>query len=328
MRIARLPWSLAVTLFWIHGVFFGGAAEEDLPPPKPVPLMQALPLPHDQISFQRDGVELTRYHFSPDQNRPFLFPVRGPSGRCLTRMGHPRDPVTHSHHNSVWVSHNDVNGISFWDDRGRGRIVHKQIQRFEDTEAGCLVEVLNEWKATNLVLLTEHRRVMARPLPGAEWLLVLDLELAAADQPIVLGKTPFGLLGVRMAKTIGVHDGGGRIRNSEGAVNEKAVFWKPARWVDYAGPVTRQATEGITLLDHPANPNHPTVFHVRNDGWMGAALTFDGPRRIEPGQPLRLRYGLYVHAGMPDLKAIEARWDQFCSLPGGDDSREMPGDPP
>ena len=29
-------------------------------------------------------------------------------------MGHPHDPVGHSHHNSVWIAHESVNGESFW----------------------------------------------------------------------------------------------------------------------------------------------------------------------------------------------------------------------
>ena len=78
-----------------------------------------------------------------------------------------------------------------------------------------------------------------------------------------------GLLGVRMAKSIGVADGGGRILNSEGGVNEVGCFRKAARWVDYSGPVTADVDEGINLLDHPQNLHHPVEFHVRNDGWMG-----------------------------------------------------------
>ncbi|HEV8378962.1 MAG TPA: DUF6807 family protein, partial [Tepidisphaeraceae bacterium] len=72
--------------------------------------------------------------------------------------------------------------------------------------------------------------------------------------------------------------------------------------------------EGITLMDHPGNPNHPSVFHVRGDGWMGASLTFDGARTIEAEKPLRLRYGLYVHAGSPALEDLEKRWRQFAEL--------------
>ena len=71
---------------------------------------------------------------------------------------------------------------------------------------------------------------------------------------MTLGKTPFGPIGVRMAKTIGVTDGGGRILNSAGQRNEAEAFRKPARWVDYSGPITNEQTAGITLMDHPANP--------------------------------------------------------------------------
>jgi hypothetical protein len=122
------------------------------------------------------------------------------------------------------------------------------------------------------------------------------------------------MLGVRMAKTIGVNDGGGRIRSSEGAVNEKEVLWKRARWVDYSGAITNGKLEGITLFDHPDNPNFPTYFHVRNDGWMGASLTFDGPRKILPKEPLHLCYGLYIHGDMKANDAIEANWKQFTKI--------------
>jgi methane monooxygenase PmoA-like len=281
--------------------------------PKPVPTMQAIPLPDHQISFQRDGVELGRYHFDPSARRPFVFPVNGPSGRSLTRMGHPRDPESHSHHNSVWISHNDVNGVSFWDDRGKGRIIHQRIERFDDSDTAASVLTVNAWiDETGKVLLTERRQTQVQKLPENEWLLIIDLQLEPKGEPVTLGKTPFGLIGVRMAKTIGVNDGGGTIRNSEGGVNEAGVFWKPARWVDYSGPIKASATEGITLMDHPSNPNHPSIFHVRNDGWMGASLTHQTSRTIEPGQPLKLRYGLYVHSGMPEMRLLEKRWKDFA----------------
>ena len=67
-------------------------------------------------------------------------------------------------------------------------------------------------------------------------------------------------------------------------------------------------------MDHPSNPNHPTYFHVRNDGWMGASLTYDADRVIEPGKPLHLRYGLYVHGGAPAPEQINRRWADFTKL--------------
>jgi hypothetical protein len=288
--------------------------------PKAPPLTQAVPLPYGQIELLRDGELLTRYHYSPLLKRPFLFPIRGPSGLPLTRMGHPHDPEGHSHHNSVWISHNDVNGVVFWGDKGKGRIVQQKIEKLTDADAEASLTVLNAWieQDKQKTLMLERRRVAVQPLEKGEWLLLLDLqfETNSKGEEVTLGKTPFGLLGVRMAKSIGVNDGGGTIRNSDGKVNEKEVLWKPAKWVDYSGAIRRVAEritiEGITLMDHPSNPNHPTVFHVRNDGWMGASLTFADPRKLQAGKPLRLRYGLYVHAGQTSIAELEARWAAFA----------------
>ncbi len=267
--------------------------------PKAVPEMQVIPMPYDRASFQRDGLELARYHFGSELPRPFLYPIIGPSGRSLTRMGHPHDPESHSHHNSVWISHHDTNGVNFWGDRGDGKIRHKRIVEYIDTDAHASLIAENEWiKEDDTALLLETRRIRVIPLPDAEWLLIMDMTFKAANGSVILGKTPFGMIGVRMAKTIGVHDGGGTIRNSEGAVNEKEVLWKQAKWVDYSGAITNDTMEGIALFDHPKNPNFPSTFHVRNDGWMGASLTFSGPREIRPNESLHLCYGLYIHSGL------------------------------
>ena len=292
------------------------ALTQDVPEPKPVPRLQVVPQAYGQASFQRDGVEITRYHFGAGLNRPFLFPLIGPSGRSLTRMGHPHDPESHSHHNSVWMSHVDVGGVDFWTDRRLGVVRHKRIVGYEDEDERSSITAENEWvDKDGRVLLNETRRVSVVLLEGREWLLVIDSTFTAEDKAVTLSKTPFGLLGVRMAKTIGVHDGGGRIRNSEGGVNEKEVLWKQARWVDYSGAIENDRIEGITLFDHPGNPNHPSYFHVRNDGWMGASLTFDGPREITPDKPLHVRYGLYVHSEMKSPAEIEEQWRRFAGMP-------------
>jgi len=305
------PLLTAVFCVWIAG----GATAGESPEPKPVPRLQIVPRPYQQASFQRDGVEITRYHFGPALHRPFLFPVIGPTGRSLTRMGHPHDPESHSHHNSVWISHYDVAGVDFWGDRAGATIRHKRIVKYEDQGETSSLVAENEWvDKTGKVLLDETRTVSVTLLPEKEWLLVIDLKLSAKDKPVTLGRTPFGMIGVRMAKTLGVHDGGGRIRNSEGGVNEKEIFWKRARWVDYCGAIADGVLEGVTLFDHPANPNHPSHFHVRNDGWMGASLTFEAPREIAPAAPLHLRYGLYIHARLKPTEYIDNQWKRFAQI--------------
>jgi hypothetical protein len=317
--VGRLIELLAVVIACCLVQAVGAAAELQLDPDAPLaplmpPRMQIIPLPGGEASVTRDRNEVTRYHFGPQVMRPFLFPLIGPAGQSLTRMGHPRDPNGHSHHNSVWIGHNDVGGRNFWSDRNEpGRIVHSRITDYQDGDEAATIASHNRWiAADDKPVLEDYRRVRIEPLDNGELLVTIDVELRALRQPVTLGKTPFGLLSVRMAKTIGVNDGGGRIRNSTGGVDEEGVFWKPARWCDYSGAITPQAIEGVTLLDHPKNVNHPTVFHVRNDGWMGASLTFDAPRTIEPDKPLLLRYGLYVHGGLQTVRQLEGRWQTFA----------------
>jgi hypothetical protein len=303
-----------------------GQAATELPPPKPVPALQVLPLPLQQAAVEWNGREISRYYFGADNRRTFLYPLIGPSGKSHVRMGHPRDPNGHSHHNGLWISHHDVNGVGFWNDASssKGRIVHKRVSRYEDTDDFALIEVENSWveegnkDAPNKKIMEETRAMRFIPSPIAgEWLLVIDLLLtpgADAKEGVTFGKTPFGIIGCRMAKTIGVHDGGGRMLNSEGGVNEAGVFWKQARWVDYSGPITKTESGGITLFDHPANPSHPSHFHVRDDGWMGACLSYEAPRLIKPGESLALRYGLWVHGGMPAADKLNEQFGNFAKI--------------
>ncbi|MFM7846033.1 MAG: PmoA family protein [Planctomycetota bacterium] len=291
-----------------------------LPNLKPIPRMQVTPLPADQISIQREGVEITRYHLGPNLRRPFLFPVMGPSGRSVTRMGHPRDPHSHSHHNSIWVAHNDVNGVDFWADptanpQGKlGRIVLRKIDELEDGDEEARIRVTNDWiDHEGRRLLEERRQIRIRPLEAAQWWLDLELEFKAVSEPVTLGKSPFGMVAVRMAKTIGVRDGGGLIRNSEAGENEAGVFWKAARWVDYSGPIAPGKVEGVTLLNHPSNPTHPVPYHVRDDGWMGATVSFAAPRVITSADPLRLRYGIWIHREVASAESIEAQVADWTS---------------
>lgn len=296
-----------------------------LPSAKPISRVQALPLPHHITSFQLDGRELTACHYDPQDMRPFWYPIRASKDVSLTRMGHPHDPLTHSHHNSVWVTHNSVNGLDFWGDhaKNQGRIINVEISRegYEDTDELASMRMVNHWisEADKSVQLIEVRRTEIRPLDGARsWLMIIDLEYTTPKgKTTTFGATGFGLVAVRVARSIGVHDGGGRILNSEGLVNEKVMFRLPARWVDYSGRITNEddGFAGITLMNHPMNPHNPTAFHVRDDGWMGACLSLDNPIEVTEAKKLRVRYALWVHDGVASQEQSEAQWQAFAQMP-------------
>jgi hypothetical protein len=299
---------------------------------KPIPRCQVIPQADHQATFTIDGVERLRWHFGPNYPRPFFYPLVGPSGAVLTRMGHPGAP-DHDHHRSIWFAHEKVLGIDFWSDRTAARVKQKQWLVYQDGDDEAIMAVLLGWYDGHdpKELLTQELVVSIRPIEN-ETLVELQSTFTPLAESLELGETNFGFLAVRVAKSISHFFGGGELRNSEGAAGEQAIFGKPARWVDYSGPVRVQgsgfrvqdpgnpdlvngAVEGITYVDHASNPGYPAHWHVREDGWMGSSFNRTGPYVIRRDKPLVLRYLLYAHAGAANSKTADAVAKEFNERP-------------
>lgn len=302
-------------------VLAGCAGTETAPKLPEVPRVMIVPQPDDQISFQVDGREWLRYHYGDRLPKPYFYPVMGPAGAPVTRLTHPRDPSSHAHHLSLWIGHHDVGGANFWEHmKSPARIVHDRIVKIDDGDHASLT-ILAKWlDGDRKPLLLDERIWTLRPrleTLGAdgfgEYTLDLQLKLTPAAPDIVLGKTNFGLAAVRVAKMMGTKDGAGTIRNSEGRVNEQELMpHRRARWCDYSGRPRAGVLNGIALLDHPSNPNHPSYFHVRGDGWMGSSFTYESSHVVSKERPLVLRYRFFVHSGAGDPKALDAEWERWA----------------
>jgi hypothetical protein len=280
------------------------------------PRCQVLPLPDHQVSFQVDGAERLRWHFGPSYPRPFFYPLLGPSGSPLTRMGHPGAP-DHDHHRSIWFAHAKVLGIDFWSDRGPARVRQKQWLQYQDGDDEAAMAVLLGWYDGHdpKELLEQELIAGARPGPDGETFLEVQAAFRPAAESLEFGKTNFGFLAVRVAKNLSEHFGGGVLTNSEGAKGEPALFGRAARWMDYSGPVPKGGHEGITYFDHPTNPGSPVHWHVREDGWMGAAVCLNGSIVTTRKQPLMLRYLLHAHRGNLDTAKAEKIAEGFAASP-------------
>jgi hypothetical protein len=295
--------------------------------PHQLPRCQTVPQADHQVSFIIDGAERLRWHFGPQYPRPFFYPLVGLSGVSLTRMGHPGAP-DHDHHRSIWFAHEKVLGINFWSDVTPARVRQRQWLAYQDSDDEAIMAVLLGWYDGHdpKELLTQQLIASVRPHRDGGTLVELQASFTPTADSLELGQTNFGFLAVRVAKSISVHFGGGRITSSEGRNSEKEIFGKPARWMDYSGPVMvpRRRTDseesviteaGITYFDHPTNSGHPAHWHVREDGWMGASVCRNGPLVIERAKPLVLRYLLYAHAGALDAKEVIRTAEEFARLP-------------
>lgn len=270
-----------------------------------------------QLHLHAGGQIVTSYHIgatSADSatRRPFLYPVNGPDGIGLTEFGKPHDPTgSHAHHYSLWVAHASVAGRDFWSEKG-GRISHRQFERVEDGPVFCRLVHRTAWED----VLHERRTITLYRTPEPFRLLDIDLELSSAGTAAVtLGKTSFGFLAARVAQSMTVFDGGGEILNARGDRNERGAHLKKAEWLDQSGPVAPGRWGGVALFDHPDNPNHPTTWHCRNDGWAGAGFNAEAPHTIEPGKPLRLRYRVHLHRHDAAGGQVARRYAEYRARP-------------
>jgi len=256
-----------------------------------------------------DGQLFTEY-LTLSGAKPILWPVIGPTGKPVTRfypMGEaPNEKKDHVHQRSLWFTHGDVNGVSFWhEDAKHGTIVHR---RFAKMEGGtrALVVTENDWvRPDGRKILEDERRLVFGAGPEARW-IDFDITLKATSGSVKLGDTKEGTFGIRVAETMKVDaKKGGKIVNSEGHTNLEA-WGRKAAWVDYHGPVDGQ-TVGIAVMNHPSSFRFPTCWHVRTYG-LFAANPFglrefpdggkqDGSVVLGEGKSMAFRYRVWLHKG-------------------------------
>lgn len=285
--------------------------------PFTVPRVQAVPLTDDQVSFQVAGRERLRWHGRPNAPRPFFFPLVGPAGRSLSRMGHPADP-THDHHRSLFLGHHDVAGVSFWADGPRdvpGPTIRQDAWlHYQDGSDDAAIAVDLGWYDAHKVRLIKHQLIaVVRPLAEGECFVELQSTFVPELDELTLGKTNFGFFGLRVAASLSALYGGGKLTNSEGNSGEAAIFQQPARWVDTSGPIADGIEEGVTWFDHPANPRHPARWHVRDDGWFSPAFCQRDAYVLRKNFPPTVRYGLHLHRGPHDAERAAATFAAFSA---------------
>jgi hypothetical protein len=258
--------------------------------------------------------------------KPILWPIHGPTGALMTRS-YPMASVAgektdHVHQRSLWFTHGDVNGVSFWMEEGeRGTIVQRELE----TKPGppALIETRNDWLDPQGRKLLEDRRVLAFAADGDRRTIDLSITLTAAAGPVKFGDTKEGTFGIRVPTSMDVDSKrGGKIVNSAGQTDAQA-WGQPASWVDYHGPVGKE-TLGVAVLNHPSSFHYPTRWHVRTYG-LFAANPFglkefteneaaDGSVTLPAGESLTLRYRVVLHRGDAESARIAEEFKQYAEL--------------
>ncbi|HYP09831.1 MAG TPA: PmoA family protein [Bryobacteraceae bacterium] len=275
----------------------------------------------DKVEVTIDGLPFTTLHYGESTKKPFLAPLRAPSGVVVTRRwpmedvaGETRD---HPHHQGLWFNHGDVNGVNFWEHAGRnapfGSIVTDKITTAKG--GGKSGEIAFEARWVNhegKALLRENRRMTFSGDANSR-IIDVDITLTALEQPVKFGDTKEGSFGIRISDQLKEARGTGTMTNAAGGRKMKEVWGKPSPWVDYSGTIDGQPV-GIAIFDHSKNPKHPTTWHSRDYGLFAANpfgdrdfyndKTKDGSVTIDAGKSLRFRYRVVIHPGDADSAKV------------------------
>ena len=291
------------------------------------------------IEVEIDDQPFTALHLGANWPKPFLHPLRTPSGLVVTR-GFPLEKVAgesndHHWHRGLWFAHGDINGIDFWRETSGdaaqdkklplpvGRIVlkGKPITR-GGLKQGTIRAEFELIAPDNKVLGALRKRFIFHRLSAHNVIDVQATVLANQGIALKMGDTEEGLLGFRFADAF-KEDRGATLANSDGLKGTKNIWGKRARWVDYSTTLNGQQV-GVVIFDHPSNPKHPTFWHARGYG-LNAANPFgehdfyndksrDGSVTIPAKGSLTFRYRILIHQGNAAAINVEQLYATFAKM--------------
>ncbi len=265
-----------------------------------------------------DGQTILEYHFPAKGPRPYWHPLRLPDSPVLT-MNQPAD---HIHHQGMWVAWKGVNGVNFWeqpkpgdDPTGYGRILHRKVVE-QNVEAGrATFTTENTWVDWRGVQhLTETRRAVIHTPQDDYWSMDVHLRFAAPAQDVILdlkrgepgqGGLFYSGLTVRFNNAMTP----GQLLDAEGRTETMRIFGSTASWCGYAGTHEEDGqVYGMTILDHPENPRHPSPWWVRNGknySILQPSLCYHEPLHLAADGSLTLQYRVVIHRGDVEPALVE-----------------------
>jgi hypothetical protein len=276
-----------------------------------------------RIAITHSGQPVATFVFQDEAIlRPYFANLFAPSGIRVTRRHPPiagQDATDHdTMHPGVWLAFGDINGQDFW--RNKARIEHVRfIQPPAISPDGLTFATECRLLAADgqpLCSLTNRYTILAAQTNA--WLLIWDATFRSDEAEVVFGDQEEMGLGVRLATGLTEKDGA-IISSSTGERTAARTWGRTYDWCDYSG-VIAGARAGVTLMSHPAN-FRPSWFHNRDYGLMvanpfGRQAFGKGELSrvvVKKGAPLRLQFGVLVHASGESAMDLGAGYRSFVN---------------
>jgi hypothetical protein len=282
----------------------------------------------NEIDVAIDGKPYTTFFYGPEVAKPYLYPLRAPSGVAVTRS-FPMDKVAgestdHPHHRSLWFAHSAVNGYDYWNNefsyednpKVKGTLGHIYVMKVDKAQSGAKtgeIDETSDWMQPDGVVVLREDRKMIFHAGGPNRVIDFDFILTAKTN-VKFDDAKDGVFGIRLAsgleepgpKSIPEPKRTGLMVNAQGCRTEAQCWGKRSEWMDYSGTVDGQKV-GVAIFDTPGNSGFPTYWHARGYGLFAnnifARHEFtnkaepDGSVTLKPGEQLHFRYRVVIHPG-------------------------------
>ena len=280
------------------------------------------------------GKPFTTYHYQGTA-KPYLMPLRTAEGTVITRAfpvqndigtANPKGPSFEPHQRPLFFGHGNVNGLDFWEEEAFGPYMNDHFKQPYGRLELEGIQVAEGTIRARFKMLDPSGRMIAEQIQaftfrGDSAVREIDCEftILATQGPVTFGDTKEGTFAIRLTPELS----GTRVRmvNSNGGEGEKAIWGKPADWVDFSGVVEGKQV-GVAVLDGPASFRHPTTWHARAYGLLSAnpfaAREFlkdekqDGSWTVPEGKSIKFQYRVVIHSGDAQSAGIAAAYGRFA----------------
>ena len=280
----------------------------------------------DGLRLTWDGQLVLEYNFPASGRRTFIHPLRLPDSPALTMNRADVVPVDHPHHQGLWVAWKKVNGVNFWeqpdegaDPTGYGRIVHQEVLAEAAGKEQAQFTTCNAWTDWRDVQHLSETRLTTVHAPRNGIMIVdfhTSLESHEQNATLDLNRGEPGDTGLYYSGLMVRFNDAmtpGEFLDADGRTEVEEIFGNTSRWCGFSGRHSEDGqVYGITMIDHPLNPRHPTTWWARDRkdfSLLHPSPCYHEPFDVSQSGPLILRYRIVLHKGAVSPDVIEeAGW--------------------
>jgi len=248
----------------------------------------------------------------------YFHPIYGLDGEVLTD-DFPRDH--YHHHGLFWAwPHVQIGEETYdlWERPGMQIRFVRWLGR-DAAQASAMLAVENGWFVGKRKAMTERVWITAHKASDVARAIDIEATWIPVDRPVTRWgreEKSYGGMTIRFAIPRG-HSGTITVPSGE-SKDDLAVTRLP--WADLSYPFggATAAPSGAALMISPSHPDYPPTWLTRHYGPLCVGYPGVAKKTLAPGEPLTLRYRLWIHRGPGMVEDLKEAYDAYV---GGQSAR-------